>query len=203
MENLRITNGFERMSDATLLARTNQILSDLVVNFATAPGLTVLTSAKDVFETALAQAQDGGTYEKALKNQSRDELITQLHLMGNYVMYMSGGDRAMALSSGFSIAKSPSPAPEVTKAENQKLEDGLNAGELRLTFDRVPGARSYVYQTSPDPLTGGSTWNSDMGTVRKYKFSGLESGRRYWCRVAAVGIAGQTVYSDPMSRLVQ
>jgi len=42
-----------------------------------------------------------------------------------------------------------------------------------------------------------------MGTQRRYLFSGLESGKRYWVRVAAIGIEGQTVYSDPLSRLVQ
>lgn len=116
---------------------------------------------------------------------------------------MSGGDRALAVSSGFSIAKSPSPAPAITKAENQKLTDGLNAGELMLTFKKVQGARSYMYQSCPDPFTPESTWSNNMGTLRKFKFSGLQSGKRYWCRVAAVASGGQTVYSDPLSRIVQ
>lgn len=111
MENLRIINGFDRMSEATLLARTNQIITDLQLNFATAPGLVPLTSARDSFETALAAAQEGGKYEKAVKNERKDELVIQLHLMGNYVLYISGGNRAVAVSSGFSIAKSPAPAP--------------------------------------------------------------------------------------------
>ena len=67
MENLRITNGFDKMPDATLLARTNQIITDLPQHFATAPGLVPLTSARDSFETALSGAQEGGMYDKAVK----------------------------------------------------------------------------------------------------------------------------------------
>jgi hypothetical protein len=139
----------------------------------------------------------------AIKNQRRDELIEQLHLMGNYVLYTCAGDRVMAISSGYSIAKTPSPAPEVTKAENQKLDEGINSGQLSYSFEKVPGARSYVYQATQEPLTENSMWSSEMGTKRRFLFSGLESGKRYWVRVAAVGIGGQTVYSDPLSRIVQ
>jgi hypothetical protein len=203
MENLRITNGFPKLSDAGLKVRTNEIIAGVTANFATAPGLAALVTANTNFTDALSAAINGGKYEKALKNQYRTELIEQLHLMGNYVLYTCAGDRAMAISSGFSIAKAPSPAPEVSKAENQKLDSGQNAGELKYSFAKVPGARSYVYQATQEPLTESSDWNSHMGTQRKFLFAGLESGKRYWVRVAAVGIAGQAVYSDPLSRLVQ
>lgn len=191
------------MSDGNLLARASQIITDLSLNFSTAPGLTDLTAARDFFASALSYAKDGGTYDKALKNQKRELLVAQLHLMAYYVVLTSAGNRALAVSSGFSFAKAPQPAPPVTKPENLQLENGLNAGELKLTFDRVPGARSYMYQFTPDPLQSSSTWNSETGTVRKAALSGLQSGTRYWCRVAAVGIDGQAVYSDAVSRLVQ
>ena len=203
METLRITNGFQRISDANLKIRTNEIIAGITANFATAPGLTALSDANQNFTNALSAAINGGKYEKALKNQYRVELIEQLHLMGNYVLYTCAGDRPKAISSGFSIAKPPSPGPAVTKAENQKLDNGANAGELKYSFEKVPGARSYVYQATPEPLTEASDWTSYMGTQRKFLFSGLDSGKRYWVRVAAVGIAGQSVYSDPLSRLVQ
>lgn len=203
MEHLRIVNGFDRMPDATLLARTNQILADLPVHFAAAPGLAALSAARNAFATALATAQEGGIYEITVKNNKKGELVDQLHLMGNYVVYISAGDRAMAISSGFTFARNPSTAPEITKPENQKLTDGLNAGELQLTFKKVTGARGYLYQTCPDPLTPESNWHSSTGTLRKHRFTGLQSGTRYWCRVAALGIGGKTVYSEPLSRIVQ
>jgi len=153
METLRITNGFQRLSDANLKIRTNEIIAGITANFATAPGLAALVTANGNFTDALSDAINGGKYEKALKNQYRTELIEQLHLMANYVLYTCAGDKPKAISSGFTIAKTPSPAPEVSKAENQKLDTGANAGELKYSFEKVPGARSYVYQVTQEPLT--------------------------------------------------
>ena len=202
METLKIVNGFAKESDAQLKVRTNEIIAGITENFATAPGLAALSTANQNYTNALSAAITGGKYEKALKNQYRTELIEQLHLMANYVLYTSAGDRAKAISSGYRIAKTPSPAPEVTKAENQKLVNGANSGELKYSFEKVPGARSYMYQLTPEPLTENSNWSSHMGTQRKFLFAGLESGKRYWVRVAAIGIEGQTVYSDPLSSMV-
>lgn len=203
METLKVINGFNRLSGANLLARASQIITDLALNFSTAPGLADLTAARDIFASALSYAKDGSTYDKAFKNQKKEELVAQLHLMGYYVMLTAAGNRALAVSSGFTFAKEPQPAPAVTKPENLQLENGLNAGELKLSFDKVPGARSYMYQFTPDPLGSSNTWSSETGTVRKAALTGLQSGARYWCRVAALGIDGQAVYSDPVSRLVQ
>ena len=57
---LRITNGFEALSDANLVIRTNQIVADLTANFSSAPGLAALTSSKTLFETAVTSAKEGG-----------------------------------------------------------------------------------------------------------------------------------------------
>lgn len=203
METLRITNGFNRLTDAGLLARTSQITYDLTTNFATAPGLPELIAARDAFNAALSTSGEGSQLEKAIKNQKRDELIELLHQMGNYILYICAGDRVKAVGSGFTIAKAHSPAPEVTKPANLKAEDGANAGEILFSFNRVPGARSYMYQCTPDPITETSNWTNGLGTVRRFVFSGLESGKRYWLRVAAAGINGQLVYSDAISRLAQ
>lgn len=108
-----------------------------------------------------------------------------------------------AKSSGFNIAKPPTPQPVVTAATNQALQDGPNPGDLDYIFDKVPGAKSYIYQCAPDPITAASQWQSQTGTVRKVSFSGLETGKKYWCRVVAIGIKGQGVYSEPVARIVQ
>lgn len=206
MNVLRITNGFDKLSDAALEVRTNSILSSVAGNEffpEPVPDLETIQTTITNFSNALAKAKNGSLYEKAFKNQKREELIEVMHSLGTYVLFTADGDTLVAKSSGFSIAKEPAPAPEVAAATNQKLEDGPNMGDLRYSFDKVPGARSYVYQYTPDPLTGNSTWQSQVGTVRKVNFSNLESGKKYWCRVMAIGINGQGVYSEPVSRIVQ
>ena len=203
---LRITNGFDKLSDANLETRAGAILSAMTgnVSFPTpSPALATVQTAATDFAIALAKAKTGSEYDKAFKNSKREELITLLHSLGNYVLFTANGDELMAKSSGYSIARTPSPAPGVTPATNQKLEDGANAGELKFSFDKVPGARSYMYQYTPDPVTESSVWQSMPGTVRKTVFTGLQSGTRYWCRVIAIGTGGQGVYSDAVSRIVQ
>ncbi len=203
---LRITNGFDKLSDSELLAKVNNIMNGMTdnPNFPTpTPTISELQTAVDAFAQALSAAQKGSTYNKAFKNQKKSEMIDLFHGLGNYVLFMANGDALVAQSSKFSIAKPPSPAPGVTAAANQQLDDGENSGELLFTFDRIPGARSYVYQYASDPLTDNTIWQSQTGTVKKVSFSNLDVNKRYWCRVIAIGINGQGVYSEPISRIVQ
>lgn len=203
---LRITNGFDRLSDSDLEARTNSLIASITgnANFPTpTPTLAVVQAASDAFTSALAVAQTGSPYEKAVKNEKRTELIDLLHSMSNYVLFTANGDVLKAKSSGFTIAKEPTPAPALTAATNQRLQDGQNTGMLEYSFSKVPGARSYVYQCTPDPITENSKWESETGTISKALFSGLEIGRRYWCRVTAIGTKSQGVTSVPVSRIVQ
>ena len=65
----------------------------------------------------------------------------------------------------------------------------------------MAGATAYVYEITPSPLTEQSAWESSMNTVSKKMFTALESGKEYNCRVAAVGIKEQVVYSEVVSRI--
>ena len=204
MTTLRIINGFNRLSDAALEAKTNQIVNDLTLHFPSAPTLAALAAARDEFVAALAVAADGSLIQKAIKNQKRLELINQHYVMIPYVQMACAGDRVMALKSGYNIARDPSPSPSLTPAQNLAVVNGISSGELLLTFNKVPGARSYIYQSTPDPLTDASVWSINTGTSRKHLFTGLEAGKRYWIRVIALGVKNQEVYSDPvLSKLVQ
>lgn len=206
MNVLRITNGFNRLSDNDLEAKANSIITAMTGNpdFPTpTPTLAVLQAASDDFSAALAIAKNGSPYEKAVKNTKKVALITLLHSLANCVLFIANGDALKAKSSGFTIAKEPTPTPPLTAAANQKLEDGQNAGELLFSFDKVPGAKSYIYQCAPDPVTDSSAWESQTGTLRKISFSGLEIGKKYWCRVVAIGRNEQGVYSEPVWRIVQ
>lgn len=62
MNVLRITNGFDKLSDSNLEARANNILSSMTgnANFATpSPTLVVMQTGIDEFTSALAVAQSG------------------------------------------------------------------------------------------------------------------------------------------------
>jgi hypothetical protein len=202
---VKVTNGFGELSDNDLSARAKYIKDQMTDNthFPTPdPALTTVQTAISAFDAALLQARTGNRQDIVMKNVKRDELVNLVHLLGNYVLFSSKGDAAVATSSGFRIAKGPEPAPTITAPEAVTLAEGLNPGELLLSFKKVPSARSYVYAYTADPLTADSEWQTQIGTIAKNTFTGLDSGKRYWCRVAAVGINKQMVYSDAVARIV-
>lgn len=204
---LRITNGFDKMSDPDLELKARSILNAMTSNssFPTStPTLATVQAAINDYSDALAIAQTGSVYDKALKNQKKEALVVLLHNLANYVLFTAAGNELIARSSGFTIAKSErTPAPAVVPARGQVLSDGPNPGDLDYNFKRVPGATGYVYQLTLDPITENSVWESKAGTVRKVRFTGLPRGQRVWCRVMTIGRRGQAVYSEPVSRIVQ
>lgn len=203
---LRLTNGFERLSDSNLAVRASSIVAAITdnPNFPDPkPSLAVMQSTISEFRQAAAVALSGTNVDKALKNVKKEELINKLHSLAYYVLFIADGDEVVAQSSGFTIAKQASTLPDITVPTNPQLRDGANTGELVLSFNRVIGAKSYMYQYTLDPIANDSSWKTETGTVSKAKFAKLESGKRYWCRVVAVGTNGQGVYSNPISRIVQ
>lgn len=203
---LRMIKDFERASDANLQVFASGVLTALAgnPNFPEpSPDLASVTTAMENFGAALAQAQDGGRSDIAAKNQKREVLVELLTHLGNYVVYTVAGDAVKAATSGFTFSRDYIKHNDIGKPENLVIENGLNPGTLKLKFDRVKEARSYVYQCTPDPLTDTSVWENKMGTVSKALFEGLQSGKKYWCRVGALGANGQTIYSEAVSRVVQ
>jgi hypothetical protein len=205
MAQLRILNGFEGMTDLDFLAKARFIVEQMTgnTNFTTPdPSLTDVTTLADAFEQAIQDAEVGGTYAKSVRDSKKALLIDVMHNLGIYVLFTAKGDRLIAESSGFSIAKDPTPQPPIEKPEALVLTDGVNAGELVLLFKRVANSRSYMYQISTDPLDE-TKWVTTYGTVRRTLFSELESGTKYYVRVVALGTNSQVVYSDVVSRIAQ
>lgn len=205
MAQLRIINGFEGMTDLDFLGKVRYIVAEMTgnVNFATPdPTLAFVTTLANEFEQAINDAEAGGSYDKLVRDSKKRELINTMHNLCHYVLFTSKGNRLIAESSGFTIAKDPAPQPPIEKPAGLSLTDGSNTGELLLVFDRVKGIRSYMYQISQDP-SDETKWTTQYGTIRKNLFTGLESGRKYYIRVIAIGTDSQIVYSDPVSRVAQ
>jgi hypothetical protein len=203
---LRITNGFNRMGDDYLLGRADNIhvsMSDNE-NFPTpSPTMAALATTIADFRLALSKAEKGSELDVAVKNDRRNDLIDLLHSLGNYVLFTVDGDRTKAVSSGFRIAKDKSPMPPITKPENLQVTEGINAGELKIKFKRVFGARSYMIQFAEENTSGAPVWQSQTCTTSKLTLTQLESGKKYQVRIAVVGTNGQLLYSDPVWKIVQ
>lgn len=206
MPNLRIIDGFEKLSDADLEVRSNSILTSMTdnPNFTTpTPTLTVVAAAITDFSNAVSVADGGSSLDKAIKNDKRLALINLLNSLGNYVIFTVDGNRTKAMSSGFTIAKVPSPMPPLSKPENLQVTEGPNAGDLNVRFKRVIGGRSYLIQYAEETTTGEPVWQNQTCTTSKFTLRNLESGKKYQIRVAVIGAYNQLLYSDPVWRIAQ
>lgn len=205
---LRITNGFTRLSDPKLISRANAILQSMTgnSNFPTpSPTLAALQTAIDDFTAALSDAENGGNYDKAVKNQKKIVLIDVLHNLGAYVLFTASGlsDPFLAAkSSGFNVAKTASPKLLGT-VDNLQLSDGVNPGELVVTYNRIVGGRAVVCQYTDDPNLGETSWHIEVGTSSKIVLSGLQRGKKYFVRIIGIGANDQKCVSEIVSRLVQ
>ena len=198
---MRMINlGFGRYTEANLLIVAQAILAAITAHsdfFPTPiPTLAVFQTGINNYSDALTAAKDGGKTAIAIKNARKAELIALLVQLGNYVTLTANGDEEQLSSSAFPLRKSNEPMPPLVKPEIGRIEDGVNSGELQATIGAVPGARTYVYQYTQDPLTADSQWTSSNSTLTKILFTGLEPGKKYWTRVIAYGKNEQEVYSD-------
>jgi len=197
---------FGRYTDAELSAKAKEVESSVTsnLNFPNAVNnLTKLATAKTEYDESLVMASTGDTTKIALKNEKRKNLVDVLTELARYVEMAANGNRFILLSSGFEISKEHPATVILNVPQNLKLSDGNESGELYLTFNSVNGAKSYMYQSSIDPLTSESTWTSEASTVSEHTFKSLPSGKRIWCRGVATGSNNQHTVSDPISRIVQ
>lgn len=201
----KLTNGFARLSDSKLEEKAQFIITQIgnnVGSFATPdPALTVLQDALAVFNEAVTAAKTGDRFDIAIKTQKKQDLVELLQLELVYVEYIAKGDPVILASSGFDLAKQPSPTPELTKPENLKVINSDQSGELIISVDAVPNAVSYLHQFSIDPLLKDSSWQSLTSSQSKNNLTNLTPGVLYYCRVGAVGRKNQVMFSDVVSRI--
>ena len=205
MKKLTITNGFGQMSDPTLETRSYQILTAMTdnPNFLTpTPAIADMTTLIGEFFDALSQCKEGDCLKVAIKNQKREALINGLHLWAGYVLFQSAGDSVKAISSGFSIGKTPSPAPPISKPVDFRILNGSNPGELIGKVKREKGVITYLYQYATDEMLALGHWQSIPCSKSTCVIANLQPGTKYNCRVAAIGAKDQLMYSDILSRIV-
>ena len=182
--------------------RSGQIVAAMTGNThfaAPNPTVAALKAALTAFSNALLACKSGDRVKIADKNEKRTKLISLLHQMAFYVLNVSNGNEAIAVTSGFEI----SPAPQqrvVEKPDPLILENGSNPGEIVCKGKTVAGAKSYIFQYATlEEMTAG-IWQSLPSTTVLAVLPPLTIGTRYYCRLAAVGSRKQLMYGDVTSR---
>src|SRR6266849_2212639 len=199
---------FRGLTVVAKIAKAKQIVAALTgnANFPNPnPPLSEVTAVVTKTETKSSErdaAQQLSKTRTSELNACEDELDGVMSQVAAYVDSVAGGDEAMIHSAGLdtrAAATSTTQPPPAPTALDSTIGD--RDGELDASWDTVAGARSYVIETSEDPPTATRWKHAGVSTKSKFTISGLQSGRRYWIRVAAINTAGQSGWSDPATKI--
>jgi hypothetical protein len=191
-------------SDSQIIINTNTIITDMTGNVsyaASIPTMPVVKAALDDFSTALANAADGGITLTSIKNDKRAVLVGLLRELASYVQVACKGDLTVLLSSGFPIQKpTRSPIGFLTAPTGLTVVPGSLTGQLDASATPVTGAAIYNWQlaaaSAPTVIV-----QTAQTTGAGNSFTGLTPGIRYLTQINAVGAAGPSNWSDPVSQI--
>lgn len=123
--------------------------------------------------------------------------------LATYVQKVSGGRESVITASGMNVEVQESDIDSLPKPTNFTVTPGKITGEMSLRCEPIPGAKTYVFQSTPDPFASDSVWHiGSVSTGHIGTITFLSQGQRYWFRVSAVGPTGQGPWSDPVSEMV-
>jgi hypothetical protein len=199
---------FRNLSVSAKIAKAKQIVAALTGNadFPNPnPPLADITELITKTQTKLSErdaAQQLARARTTQLNNCVDELDGVMSQIAGYVDNVAGGDEAKILSTGFDTRATPTAMSQPPPPPDA-LDTSISGydGELDASWDTVAGARSYAIETSEDPPTTTSWKHAGVSTKSRFKIKGLQSGKRYWIRVAAINSAGQSGWSDPATKI--
>jgi hypothetical protein len=200
--------GYTKASDELFLGRLNAIYTGANGNpaYPNPPiDLAAFKADIDSYSGLITQALDGGKKVNSEKKKKREALAKSLRLLGRYVEIMCKNDMPTFLSSGLEAASmTRTPAPPLPPASILKIDHG-NSGELLVTMQTLPRARSYDVRYGPVSANGGppATWTMETFASAKLAvpIAGLTPGTNYAFQVRAFGKLGYTDWSDSVTRI--
>ena len=192
-------------SDMALIKDTTTIITSMTDNPAyptPAPTLAVMQAALSTFSNALAAAADGGKTLTAAKIAARAALDVLLRELASYVHVACKGNMQKLLSSGFPTQKATrQPLGILPAPSGLAVTNGGRSGEINAWASPVNGAGIYNWNlalaSAPD-----TTIQTAQTTAASVVFDGLTPGLAYNVIVNAVGSAGPSDWTDPVSQFV-
>jgi hypothetical protein len=190
-------------SDALFINDTSVILLALANNVAIyatpSPALPEIQTALDNFSTSVAATADGGPSATSKKNNLRLIVAGLLRQLASYVTVACKGDMTNLLLSGFPVQKPVrTPIGVLPAPQNLTVTNGMLKGGLDAAVNPVFGAATYNWTCTA--ATPGAVPVTGQSTAASYAFSGLTPGVSYTITASAVGAAGSSNWSSPVSQ---
>ncbi|MCS3796876.1 hypothetical protein [Niastella sp. OAS944] len=154
------------------------------------------------YRQALADAASRDKIQVSIKNDIKAEVLGLLQQLADYVTVTSGGDRTTMLSSGFNVNNGNGNNKKPPTIEILEIDLKVT-GQATTRVRKVMRAIAFVHQYTPEPPNKQTIWISEGTSLSSYTFKGLESDKRYWFRVVAIGYYGLRSYSEIVSKVIQ
>ena len=165
------------------------------------PALAELKKLLPDYPVAIGNAKGRDTVAVSIKKDMKARIVGLLTELDDYVTAKSNGNRTMLLTSGFYLSgeKREVVAPTIAKLDVELGPPGIVTTRIK----RAANIRAYFHQYAMEPPTSATSWHSETTLQPSCTFSGLQSGKTYWLRVAILSSTGQMVYSPVESRIIQ
>ena len=158
------------------------------VNFPTpAPSLESVSAAMDLFHKAVSKALTGNVADTADKNAKRVILEGLLIQLAAYCAFTSNGSIAMYLTSGFDYKRAAAPSGILPSPQNFLLKRGANDGQVKASWKLIDNNHGYELRWSYDNVTPDAMTNWAPCSSTRFTLSGLQTGKRLYAFVHAVG----------------
>ena len=158
------------------------------------PSLPELQADCDELSQACVDALDGGRAACGRKRIATTKLDRTLSALASYVNSKAQGDIMKLISSGFPLAKQPSPINELQQPNIKVFKHTQWENKVNMMWNSTPGALVYLVERCIDIQEG--AWSIVVITSKLNSHVDRSSnGRIFSYRVCAIGSSGQGPYS--------
>lgn len=169
------------------------------------PDMPVFTTATDSMEITYNEAKAARLVAKTktqLQDQAEAAFDGMVSQLASYVDNRSAGDGTIIESAGFAVRATPTSVGELPAPTDLQAKSGEHPGHADVKWKGLYGAKAYNIERATDSAE--LSWQF-MGSTTKSEASlnSMLSGKKYWFRVAAVGAAGTSAWSDPVPLVAQ
>jgi len=165
------------------------------------PGIPVVQAALNTLTTDQAATADGGNSAYIKRDNSRLVVANLMRQLAAYVTVACKGDMHNLVLSGFPPQKTTrTPVGILPAPQGLVLKQGPLSGMIVAKTNPVFGASTYNWTCTQN--TPGAVPMTAQSTAANWAFTGLTPGGTYTVAVNAVGAAGPSNWSSPISLMI-
>lgn len=161
------------------------------------PSIADIAASADLLESAYLLATNRGHGFVTKMNFQEQKHYALMMLFVGYVQDESGGDKIKILSTGLDVKKRGGKSKRLGAVTNLRQLRWEKEKEVRMHWDLLRGARSFVSQTSANWKKGWK-YTDFFGTKTTLVIGKLVHESHVWVRIAGINSMGIGAWSNPV-----